>query len=217
MKKKGVEFTISLIISMLVICSFAFSVCAADNSEYGYNDSHIDSNATQDHSLIFIPPPPASEFKNYLVAYSPGNEMYYMYVSDSYVSWFDILGREIVNGNGWYLYSSKITSNSWELIDQHRAWHFAQLPSDYQIFDATAPVSGHYGDQKMFVQKTGYRLYWDFIKIWRFILDWTLEVSDYIMQHTLIRYAMLLFLAGEVLVFAVVLIQKIGDIRSEEV
>lgn len=216
MQKKGVRTTILLIFSMLVFCSFSFPVYASPDDNYGYNDSYIHRNATQDSNLIFIPPPPTSSYQNYLVAYSPSEEMYYMYVSNSYVTWFDIwAGNNIVNGNSWELYSSKITSNDWELIAQTGDSDFARLPADRIFFDSTIKVEGHYGGQVMFNQNTTYKFYWNLIRIFRLILDKSLDICDYIMQHTFIRYCMLVYLAGEVLIFALVLIRRIGDMRSE--
>ena len=173
MKKKGAEFLSIIIAFILVFCSCSIPVYAASNSDYGYNDSYIDNNAVQDKSLYFVPPPPPSDYSNYFIAYSPSKDVYYLYVSNSYVNWFTFLHSTIVNTQGCYLYEASLTSNNWTLtFESHDKYSWAKLPSDFIVVDSTQPCQGYWGAQIITVQKTGYRFYWDLINLFNFVLTY---------------------------------------------
>lgn len=221
MNKKGAELISIFLCTLLIFCSFSFPVYA-ESYDFGYNDSYVNSNSTENKDLIFFPLPPSSNYKNYMIFYFEGNV--YMALSDSD---FLLFGKDFIQRPSYtdlvlYIYAS--TSNSWDICDKSQFynsfWGMVQFPG-MTVIDVTCLLeswgAGTPIDQKSIINRTGYRIYWTIALLFINVLNLVEYYADYIMQHELVKYLCVTAFAGEVFIFLILLFRRIGEMRSEEV
>lgn len=218
---------ITMFLSLLLFCSFSFPVYAAsdyfDPELYNYGDSYINSVSTEDRSLFFLPLIPESQYPHYMIIYRPSEDCYYLYLMNRQL-WnaAEFYGGSFIDG-GYDLYKFSRNSNDWELVmanvDYYYGFYHFGFP-DYVPIDCTcnivkAVVSSGGDVEVSYVNKTGYRIYWLLSVITKQVLSYLLSFSDYILGHVFLRFAFLIFFAGEVLLFVVMLIRRIGELKYE--
>lgn len=224
-----------ILTSLLLIfflCSFSFNVYAAGkaNSDfyedglYDYEDSFIGPGSDQNKQLFFVPLIPPSNYKHYTMIYYPTDKSFYLYLHNKYHP--EIYYDFVLFVEGYELYKwNPDKSATWELLAHYNYGDPAQweikYPGGLVVVDGTYQILG-YQDSSLtpsyyrMHHYTGYRLYWWLALIEKMILQKLVDFSELIMNTPLLRFAFVTFFAGEVVIFAVVLIQRIGRLKHEE-
>ena len=221
MKKKGAELLSIFLIAMLVFCSFSVSVFADQREYVDYGDSYMNQSGMENKQLYFLPLLPATNFRNYVIFYYPGDDSYYVFFTMERSADF-YAGNKFVTTQPFRYY--RYRANDWELVadsvgSDYSYWNYS-FPNSV-ILDSTCYVDGWSigGPAGLFnyTNFNGYRLYWGLALILINILNYVDFYADLIMQHVLIRYICLTALGGELLTFCVMILRRVGDIRNEEV
>lgn len=215
-----------IFIIMLSLCLSFCNFNAYAKSKYyddgeSYNDSYLkDDFVDEDSSLIFFPPFPDSEYKQYLIILSEGN-YYLVLTNDTRINFF-----------GSYMVATKSTYVIYRYAEHDRKWIFSEDCSkyfpwnrngnyktfkDYKIIDSSIYTdSGFVIEQNKYTAKTGYRFYWQLITIEKFIISQIESISDYVLANKILTYIVLGGFAAEVLFFVSKLIRRVGELKCDE-
>ena len=229
MIKEGAQRKVTIFLVTLVsLCSFSFSCYASefyDPELWDYNDTYVNGESEEDRKLIFFPLAPESQFHNYMIFYAPSDGYYYLYLSDGYLNKYYIFNnRMIVNINPWDTYRyKKGVSNNWELVHHETGEGYSYYNYRYPgmiVIDSTLDVQNYSTGQPIGAAglqiKSGYRIYWQLSLILKMVLYRLSTVSNYVLQYELLRYAVLLGFAGEILFFVFILIRRLGDLKDAQ-
>lgn len=218
MKMKGAKKISIFFITLLILCSFSF-FAFADTNEWGYNDSYINSVSSEDNELYFIPLAPDSQYTDYLVVI--WKENLYLVTGDGD---FLVFGNGLIQRpNPAQCYEYTKSSNSWVACDFPRyspATGLYGFDRTMEIVDVTSNLehwaSGVPIQETSIINRTGYRLYWNITLILLQILNTVNYFADYIMSVVLLRYLCVAALAGEFIIFIVIILRRLGTLRNEE-
>lgn len=222
MKKKGAELISIFLISMLVFCSFSVSAYA-DTNEWGYNDSVVNSRSVENKQLYFIPLAPYSDKDDYTIL--DYNNVIYLILSQGPIDWY---GQSCIYSpsiNELEFYQLDNRSNNWTScdVDSLPRWNldtgkvafwgctFIDCTYNKHSWGLAAP----YQESAILNQKTGYRLYWNLSLIYIKILNWVNNIANNILSVVLLRFLCITGLAGEFIIFSVILIRRVGELSEK--
>lgn len=227
MKKKGAELLSIFLISMLVFCSFSVPALASDNydpSLYNFNDSVVNRKSTENKQLYFIPLAPPSRYHNYVIL-EYENVIYLILCENSIDFYGDCIYSPGTDELEFYQLDN--SSNNWVACDVPSLprWNLDTSRVAFwgcTYIDCTFPkmhwmLARPYDDTVIRNQRTGYHIYWNLTIILLQILSFVDYYAQLIMQHELLIYLCVTALVGELFVFIVLLLRRVGDIRNEEV
>ena len=214
-----------IFIIMLSLCLSFCNFNAYAKSKYyddgeSYNDSYLkDDVVDEDSSLIFFPPFPDSEYKNYIILSSQG-DYYLVLTNDKRINFY---GNSMVAEGHFIVYQFAQHNRQWVFNDDYTKYYpankygFYKQFKDYTIIDSSISTdSGSQIEQNKYTAKTGYRFYWQFITVEKFIIKQIESISDYVLTNKILTYIVLGGFAAEILFFVVKLIRRVGELRCDE-
>ena len=215
-----------VIFVLLSLCLSFCNINAYAKSKYydkgeNYNDSYLkDGFVDEDSSLIFFPPFPDSQYKEYIIILSEGN--YYLVLTND----------KRVNFYGSYMVATQSTYVVYQYAEHDRIWIYSddckkyypwnrngnyKTFKNYKIIDSSILTdSGVVIEQNKYSAKTGYRFYWQIISVEKFLIKQIEYISDYVLSNKILTYIVLGGFAAEVLFFVFKLIRRVGDLRYEQ-
>ena len=232
--KRRVQQILALIIILLILCpSFCISAYAyadSDHSKYydeedeSYRDSYIYSGNTEDSSLIFFPPFPESSYSDYIIVYDNDVNEYSLVLLTSSHAYSLYFHKS--KGTDWFpnlkaydVYVYDNISRLWVFSYNQETNTFSGGPhwSDAYIIDSSCKIeSGSLIKPHIYNNVTGYRFYWKLIRVEKFLLNQVNNTADYILANEILRICVLLGFCGELFVYVIILIKKLGVRRNND-
>lgn len=214
-----------VIFLLLSLCLSFCNITAYAKSKYydkgeSYNDSYLkDGFVDEDSTLIFFPPFPESEYKNYIILTSQG-DYYLVLTNDKRINFY---GNSMVAEGHFIVYQFAQHNRQWVFNDDYIKYYpankygFYKQFKDYKIIDSSISTdSGSVIEQNKYTAKTGYRFYWQIISVEKFLIKQIENLSDYVLSNKILTYIVLGGFAAEVLFFVFKLIRRVGDLRYEQ-
>lgn len=231
--KRRVQQVIVFILAMLILCpSFCISAYAYKDSDIKskyydkeddeYRDSYILEKYGENSSLVFYPPFPESDYSDYVLMYDKAVDETSLLIFTSKHQYELYFHKS--KGNDWfpnlkdyqvYTYNTKL--KSWEFAYDDSSCSFSGGPWWYDgyVIDSSCRLSsGSSIDTYGYTNTTGYRFYWKLIRVEKFLLQQVDKMADYILNNQILRLCVLTGFCGEMIVFAVVLVKKLGSRRD---
>lgn len=209
---------------LIIFIALQPSLCFA--GDFNYNDSYVQNEDTVDNSLFFVPLPPDSPYKDYMIFSESGSNNIYFYSSDPWLGCYDIISfgsgsvYRIVNWNPGILYVYNLKNNTWNFVCEFPNGSYDYGFQPIKVLDSTVGTIYHYGQDiyefQSQPQKTGYKIYWTMSLILLQILDYVNYAADLVLSNDILKYALFTLFGGEILFFVITLINKIGDIKNEK-
>lgn len=228
--KKRVQQFITIVLTILVLCSFSYVYASAseqtdENSKYyqdnlwGYSDSYY-GNGDFNSTVYFLPPAPKG-YKYYVVleaylGYETEPKIY-LYLCNSYVYRY---GGFWLSFGDSALYSLSSDCLSWDFVKSQGSWTSYNFRKILRYIDSTVNVvngndsSG--GKDIEFVHNNGYMFYWTAICILEKLLLYMENIYSYVLSNQILQLVFLVSFVGEVIWFVVTLFSKVGELRNEE-
>lgn len=230
--KRRVQQVIVFILAMLILCpSFCISAYAYADSEHSkyydeeddeYRDSYIVKEGGENSRLVFYPPFPESEYNDYVLMWDKEVDQVSLLIFTSKHQ-YDLYFHKS-SGKDWFpnfknyeVYTYNPILRAWEYSYNDDTCTFSGGPWWYDgyVIDSSCRLSsGNVIDIYGYTNVTGYRFYWKLIRVEKFLLKQVSKMADYILANQILRLFVLVGFCGEMIVFAVVLIKKLGRRRD---
>lgn len=231
MKIKAIQVIIVLLILLGLYCPYLCVYGATEEttkpkSDYyfegfnQYGDSYYHKDKIYDNTLLFFPIPPENDYKSYAILYNPDKDIYLFYTTSQFKE-ISVFGSYPKNyclvANRFKVYQLTKNRLSWFDVTSDYPYETNQF-KNFVFVDSSTKIDSVYGTNyyDKFTAQTGYHFYWTMQYVEKSLLLYFDKLALYVQNNEILRTVLLFAFGGEILIFVLALINKIGDMKNEE-